>query len=186
MSLKNLINNQIIIIDDHKRGTREIKDFDNPKNDVHIDKETNFPINGKRQKVKIRIPINSDNPIKIESNRKSIDIPSKLNKEIKEAFEDKKIRIAFITDVLETLSNYQSALNSEEKAKAVLERLSKHFDLKWDATIIKKYQEEILLAYTQFYKDEDNRIFFIKLDRQNITIGENNGYTKQLKRYNPK
>ena len=44
MALKNLIENQIIIIDDHKRGAGEIKDFDNLENDIHIDKETNYKI----------------------------------------------------------------------------------------------------------------------------------------------
>jgi metal-responsive CopG/Arc/MetJ family transcriptional regulator len=185
MSLKNLIKDQIIIIDDHKRGSREIKNFDNPENDVHIDKETNFPINGKRQKVKIRIPINSERPIKIENKRKQIDIPRKLNKEIKNAFEDKKNRTEFIRDVIETLSDYKSNLRSEEQVEVVLKRLSKHFRLEWDNETIKKYQEEVLSAYTQFYTDERGRKFFIKLDKQRITIGENNGYTKQFRTYNP-
>lgn len=64
MSLKGLIDKQTIIIDDHKRGIGEIKNWDAPSSDVHIDKLTNFPIKGKRQKVRIRIPINSERPIK--------------------------------------------------------------------------------------------------------------------------
>ena len=70
MALKNLIENQIIIIDDHKRGAGEIKDFDNLENDIHIDKETNYKIDGKRQKLKIRVPVNSDNPINFFINSK--------------------------------------------------------------------------------------------------------------------
>ncbi len=185
MALKNLIDNQIIIIDAHKQGTGEINDFDSLENDVHIDKKTNFPLNGKRQNVRIRIPINSDNSIKVENKRKKIPMPNKLNKEIQEAFGNVEVRRAFIKDVLETLANYDSALNSEEKALKVLERLSKHFDLEWDDETIKKHREEILLAYTQFYKDKQGRRFFIKLDRDKITIGQNNGYTKQFKDYNP-
>ncbi|WZL88748.1 hypothetical protein VS868_14215 [Salinimicrobium sp. 3283s] len=164
MSLKNLITDQIIIIDDHKRGSREIKNFDNPENDVHIDKETNFPVDGKRQKVKIRIPINSDRPIKIENKKKPIDIPGKLRKEIKKAFENKQSRTEFIRDVMETLSNYESKLHSEEKVQVILKRLSKHFNLKWDDETIKKYKEEVLSTYTQFYTDDKGRKFFIKLD----------------------
>ncbi|GGG38686.1 hypothetical protein GCM10011344_44500 [Dokdonia pacifica] len=185
MALKDLIKDQLIIIDDHKRGTQEIKDFDNPENDVHIDKETNFPINGKRQKLKIRIPINSDQPIKVENKRKKIELPRKLNKEIKKAFENKKTRTEFIRDVIETLSDYESNLRSEEQVIIVLKRLSKHFGLEWDEEIIKKYKEEVLLAYTQFFIDDQGRKFFIKLDRQRISIGENNGYTKQFRKYNP-
>lgn len=185
MSLKNLIKDQIIIIDDHKRGTGEIKNFDNPENDIHIDKETNFPINGKRQKLKIRIPINSDRPIKVESKRKTINIPSKLNREIKNAFKDKKIRESFIKDILKILKNYKSVLSTEENVIKVLEKLSNHFDLNWTAETIKKYRDDALISYTQLYKDNKERYFFIKLDNQKITIGENNGYTKQFKTYNP-
>ena len=185
MSLKNLIKKQTIIIDDHKRGTGEIKNFDNPENDVHIDKETNFPINGRKQRVKIRIPINSDKPIKIESNRQKISIPKSLDKEIRMAFENQKIRDAFISDVLKTLENYETALNSEEQAIVILKRLSKHFDLKWDTRTIKEYCKDALSVYTQFYKDDQNKKFFIKLEEDKITIGENNGYTKAQKKYNP-
>lgn len=185
MSLESLIHDQIIIIDDHKRGTGEIKNFDNQQNDVHIDKETSYPINGKRQKLKIRIPINSDKPIKVENKRKEIDIPSQLNKEIRKAFENKKTRESFIKDVLETLRHYESTLNSEEKAIKVLERLSKHFNLDWDEETIKRYRDDVLLAYTQFYTDEKGRRFFIKLDKEKITIGENSGYAKQFQIYNP-
>lgn len=185
MALKNLIENQTIIIDDHKRGSGEIKDFDNTENDVHIDKVTNFPINGKRQKLKIRIPINSDNPIKIENKRKKIEIPTKLNKEIKKAFENVEIRIEFIRDILEILENYNSVLTSEEKVIKVLARISKHFDLEWNSETIKKYKEEVLQSYTQFYLDNQGRNYFIKLDRTKITIGEKNGYAKQFRDYNP-
>jgi len=185
MALKNLINDQIIIIDDHKRGASEIKNFDNPENDVHIDKETNYRIDGKRQKVKIRVPVNSDNPIKVESKNKKIDVPNKLNKEIRKAFEDKKTREAFIKDVLETLADYESILNSEEKAIKVLERLSKHFDLNWDGETIQQYRDDVLASYTQFFTDDKHRRFFIKLDNYKITIAQKSGYAKQYKKYNP-
>ena len=50
MSLKSLIENQSIKIDDHKWGNREIKDWDNKQFEVHIDKTTFYPINGKKTK----------------------------------------------------------------------------------------------------------------------------------------
>lgn len=185
MALKNLIEDQTIIIDDHKRGASEIKNFDNPENDVHIDKETNYRIDGKRQKIKIRIPVNSNNPIKIENRLGKIPIPNKLNKEIKKALEDKKTREDFIKDVIETLVDYKSILRSEEKATMVLKRLSKHFDLNWDDETIKQYRDDVLSSYTQFFTDDKNKKFFIKLDKDKITIAQNNGYSKQYKKYNP-
>ncbi|WP_379969802.1 hypothetical protein [Epilithonimonas sp. UC225_85] len=185
MSLKELIKNQTIIIDDHKRGTGEIKNFDNHQNDVHIDKETNYPFNGKKQRIKIRVPINSDNPIKVENTKGKIEIPGKLKKEIQNAFENKNTRTAFIKDVIEILRNYESSLSTEEIAENILNRLSKHFDLKWNKEKIERYTDEILIAYTQFYTDNKGQNYFIKLESKKITIGQNSGYAKQFKTFNP-
>jgi len=185
MALKKLIKDQIIIIDDHKRGSREIKDFDKDENDVHIDKETNYSIDGKKQKLKIRIPINSDRQIKIENRNRNIEIPSRLRKEINGALENKKTREAFVTDVLQTLENYQSILSSEEKAETILRRLSQHFDLKWDDDTIARYKDDILLAFTQFYKDDAGKQYFMKIDTDKITIGQNSGYAKKFKKFTP-
>jgi hypothetical protein len=179
MSLKNLINKQRIIIDDHRRGAGEIKNFDNPENDIHIDKETNFPVKGKKQKVRIKIPVNSDRPISVESKRKQIPIPARLESEIRSAFEDTAIRIEFIRDLIMILSNYESSFNSEEKIISILKRLAKHFDLGWDGKTIKEYTDEILKSYTEYFTDDRGRRFFIELDRQKITIAENSGYAKR-------
>lgn len=51
MALNGLIKKQTIIIDDHKRGSQEVKNWDDPSSDIHIDKTTNFPLDGKRQKL---------------------------------------------------------------------------------------------------------------------------------------
>lgn len=59
MSLKPLIHNQSLIIDDHKWGAKEEKNWDKSSTDVHIDKKTKYPIGGKKQDVRILIPINS-------------------------------------------------------------------------------------------------------------------------------
>ena len=58
MALNGLIKKQTIIIDDHKRGSQEVKNWDDPSSDIHIDKTTNFPLDGKRQKVG-----QSENPV---------------------------------------------------------------------------------------------------------------------------
>jgi hypothetical protein len=68
MSLRPLLEKQTIRIDDHKRGTREIKNWDDPGADVHIDKRTKYKVNGKVQSVTIRIPINNNRQISVEIN----------------------------------------------------------------------------------------------------------------------
>lgn len=180
MSLKNLIKNQTIIIDDHKRGNGEIKNWDDPAADIHIDKTTNYPINGKKQKVRIRIPINSNRPIKIQNSRRHNlkDIPGQLEREIKQAFEDKTIRLRFITELISILKSYKTILDSETQVQQILKTLSQHFNLNWTERKIATYTNEILQVYTQTYSDSDGRAFFITVDRNKIKIGETTSHVR--------
>ena len=187
MSLKEIIRNQTIIIDDHKRGSKEVKNWDDESNDVHIDKSTNYPLGGKRQKIKIRIPINSQRPIKIENARKKeIDIPSSLEKEIKNAFEDENTRKEFISEVIEVLKNFKTILSNEDRAHQVLTNLSRHFNLNWTGEKITSYVKDILKTYTEVYQDKSGSEYFFKLNENQIEIGQNNGYAKQFKKVNRK
>ncbi len=182
MSIKGLIDNQTIIIDDHKRGSGEIKNWDNTTTDIHIDKLTNFPVDGKRQKVRVKIPINSDKDINIENRIGGTlnEIPRKLQKEIKKAFEDKIIRQRFISEILDILKNFNSILNNEEKAHQVLKRLSKHFNLEWTDEKITTYYNGVLEQYSERYTDQNNNIFFIKVNNERIVIGQDNNSYKRI------
>ncbi|MWB95142.1 hypothetical protein GON26_12290 [Flavobacterium sp. GA093] len=188
MSLKGLIENQTIIIDDHKRGSREIKNWDSESNDVHIDKTTNFPVDGKRQKIRIRVPINSSRPIKIENQKKDNlkQIPKQLEREIKKAFENTGKRREFILEIIDILKDFETSLNNEDRAKQILENLSNHFGLKWTGEKITTYVEEVLMAYTEVFEDKRGGNFFMKIDREKIEIGENSGYAKQFGKINRK
>ncbi len=186
MALDSLIKNQTIIIDDHKRGSKEVKNWDDPKNDIHIDKTTNFPLEGKIQKVRIRIPISSDRPIKIEDKRgqEIKKIPGKLLKEIKQALEDEQILYRFISEVMDVLDNFETALSNEDKAKSVLTRISKHFGLDWPTETITNYAKDVLLAYTLVYQKNSKEEYFAKIDKHKIEIGQYSGYAKQLRKLN--
>jgi len=180
MSLKGLIKNQTIIIDDHKRGSGEIKDWNNQASDIHIDKSTNFPIYGKRQDIRIRVPLNSNRAIKLESfTRKQKNyIPKKLLKEINSAFEDKETRENFMVDLIHILKDFNLILDSEQKVRMILDKLSRHFNLKWSDEKITIYSRDILQKYTELYLDEKNREYFITVETNRIIIGQNNGYAK--------
>jgi hypothetical protein len=183
MALKGLISNQTIIIDDHKRGSGEVKNWDDQTADVHIDKTTNFPFMGERQDVRIRVPINSERPIKIENakKRKLDNIPRQLRREIQSAFEDKEKRESFINDIIEHIKNFHTILENEERVQQVLSNISKHFDLKWTNEKIVTYSKDALSLYIQRYTDNDGRQYFITVDDKKIKIGENNGYAKRQK-----
>lgn len=186
MALKELIKKQMIVIDDHKRGSQEVKNWDNQYCDIHIDKTTNFPLGGKIQKVRIRIPINSDRPIKIENGKREgvNEIPSKLRREINRALEDRQIRNRFISEVMDVLNNFDTALSSEDRAKAVLTRISKHFGLDWPTETITNYAKDVLLTYTLIYQKNHKEEYFAKIDRDKIELGEYSGYAKQLIKLN--
>jgi hypothetical protein len=185
MSLKILIESQTITIDDHKRGSREIKDWDDRAIDIHIDKKTNFKVDGVYQNIRIRVPINSNRPLKIENGSKKVleKIPSKLEREIKRAFENKKIRDDFVADVRNVVKNFTTILENEERVKLILANISKHFDLEWTQDKIATYSNDSLVLYSQKYKDVQEREYFITVDEKKITIGENNGKAKQKKRF---
>ena len=171
MSLKPLIKDQSIMIDDHKRGSMEIKDWDNPANDIHIDKRTKYKIDGKRQNVQIRIPINSDRDISVEiKGRKNDKVPKKLKKEIKNAFENENIRKEFVKDLLPILENFSSNLENKEKAKETLTKIAKHFDLNWETQEIVNTIDGILNEYTLIYQDKDDDMYYFTINRNHIKI----------------
>lgn len=180
MALKGLIERQTIIIDDHKRGSREVKNWDDKSADVHIDKKTQYPVNGARQDIRIKVPINSDRPLKIENAKKKQlnEIPSQLRREIQRAFENKQERERFIQDIIEHIKNFDTILSSEDRVRQVLLNISKHFDLKWPSEKIATYSNDILSLYTQNYTDNNGRQFFITVEKDKIKIGENNGYAR--------
>lgn len=171
MALKNLIKQQTIIIDDHKRGNKEIKNWDDSANDVHIHKQTNYKIDGIIQKVDIKIPINSNREITIKSKSKGFpEIPRKLMKEIHKAFEDKDTRTSFINDLVKHIKNFETILSDEARVREVLSNISNHFGLKWTNDKITTYTNDALTSYTQKYLDNEGNKYTIKVDKKQIRI----------------
>lgn len=182
MSLKPLIENQSLTIDDHKWGAKEEKKWDEISSDIHIDKKTKYPIGGKKQDVRIRIPINSERKISVEIKKdRSAEVPNKLRKEIIEAFEDKNKRDAFIKELIPILENFSSNMDSLEKAENVLKRISKHFDLEWTSQKIENYIKGSLLELTQIYEDENRKQYYLTIDKRRIKISDVDRWTRQRK-----
>ena len=178
MKLKRLIKDQTLTIDDHKRGAGEVMDWDAPGVDVLIDKSTNYLVDGKHQKVRIRIPINTELPIVLEngSGESIDDIPETLQKEIKEALEDRDIRNSFVTDLVEILKNLDTLLSSEESARDILENFSSHFGREWSKFKATTYSKDILHYYSETYFDEVGTEYFINVNRFEIRIGQGRLY----------
>lgn len=171
MSLKPLIKKQKIIIDDHKRGSREEKNWDDSRADIHLDKRTKTKIEGQFQEVIIRIPINSEQEIKIESKKKEIsDIPRILKKEIIGAFADKEIREQFVVDLISVLKDFKSQTANKEKAKEALSKVSRCFGLDWTENEVNIYYTDAYNKYFAEITDEQNNVFLMSIDAKKITI----------------
>lgn len=173
MSLKPLIKEQKLRIDDHKRGTGEVKDWNDSSADIHLDKETNYPIKGRIQNVRIKIPLNSDSDISIKNNKKpSAEIPRKLIREIQGALENKKDRQDFVNDLVDILKDYESALSNIDNLRQSIKKIGKHFELDWSDSEIATSVNGALQSLTKYYSDDENNRYFIKFDRREITIGQ--------------
>jgi hypothetical protein len=173
MSLQALLKNQIIKIDDHKRGSGEIKNWDDPSADIHIHKKTKYKIDGKFQLVTISISINTPKPkISIKINNKESIIPEKLKKEIKSALHDVNKLDLFVTDLVDVLKNYKSIFENEGKVKYAMKRLSLHFDLQWTDEFIVNKIDGSIKGYTTFYNDTANNQYYIKFEEHRILLGE--------------
>lgn len=188
MSLQPLINGQILKIDNHYQGNNIPIDW--KKGDIHIHKETIFKIKGKRQKLIIRLPINSDKKYSITGRGNTHEIPRKLKKEVEEVLENANTRAMFIEDLIDCLKNF-SQDGTREKTEKALERLAKHFDLRWTGEEIKRYIDDTLVSHTRVYKsnDKNNRKeFYEKItkskqsEKVTFEIGENSGYAKETNR----
>lgn len=182
MSLKSLIENQKIIIDEHKRATGEIKKWDSD-DDIHIDKETQYKIEGKLQQVRIKIPINSHRKISVEAKSKINEIPRKLKKEIIKAFENKKKRESFIQDLVEILKNYESTISNLDKVKDAMTRIAKHFELtSWIEEEIKNIIGSTIAA--RLYKDDENNEYYIIMNNKKIELGQISTSWKEVLKLN--
>jgi hypothetical protein len=174
MALKELLVGQNIEIDDHKRGAREIKEWDDVSVDVHIHKTTNYKIDGREREVVIKVPLNSGRGITVTIGGSNSEehIPNKLRKEIKQAFSNKRTREGFMFDLVKIIRNFKSVLSTEEKANRSLNNLSKHFGLNWTGELITDYVAGTMKKYSEIYVDEANKEFYISVGENSVKLGE--------------
>ena len=95
-----------------------------------------------------------------------------MKKEIQKAFKNKKVRKAFIKDLIDVLKNYSSVLDDEVKVREAMGKISKHFDLDWTNQNIREYMGDSLIAFTQFFTDSDKKRYFITINNKHIKISD--------------
>ncbi|MEI7502778.1 MAG: hypothetical protein WCJ61_05800 [Paludibacter sp.] len=173
MKLKSLLNKQEIDIEDHRKGSGEIKNWADPSADIHIHKTTKYKIEGKSQDVTIKISINNFRPIvSLNVKKRDVPIPEKLRREILNAFKNEKKVSEFVSDLVKILKDYEPIFQSREKVIQSLKILSMHFDLLWNEQLIIKMVDEAVKSYTGIYTDKSEKEFFITFEEHNIRLGD--------------
>ncbi len=138
--MKELIQGQRIRIDNHRWGTGGIDYYDDPANDIHLDK-TIYDGRKKKDSYQIRVPLNSNRPVTVNRNERQ-QIPRRLLDEIQGAFNDDAKRERFVNELREVLRHYPIEDENNVKIDRVydaLRRIANGFDLEWDDDVIKKY-----------------------------------------------
>lgn len=175
MSLVNLIKDQVIKIDDHLWGTKEPKSFNGKNKDVHLDKRTNFKMDGKLQKVIIKVSLNNDRKISVSvNNKKTGEIPKKLLNEIQNTLmKDDRLTRTFFEDVAQIIGNYESLLTDEKKCIDVFDRIAKNFGLTKTGSEI--FDSGSLFQESFTHTKYPQNTFLIKMNKKSIKIGEKSG-----------
>ena len=132
----------------------------------------------KKQNIKIKIPINSNNEVVIKNKKRHIEIPIQLKKEIRKAFENKFIRDKFINDLIIILKNYKTILTDEERVNDVLKILSHYFELNLIEKNVITFSNNKIISITNFYKDDNDVFYFITINEKSIRIGQLNKFFK--------
>jgi|GEM_PF-1138790 len=177
--MRELLENQTIRVDAHRWGNREHITWDNTANDIHIDKTTYWRIRGKRVKVRIRIPINSNRPFVVEilndirnPDRATQEAKQQLEREIARALADPLTRQSFIDDLIDILENYQSILSSSDRARDAVRRLGRHFGLNDNIIedLVSYSGNRVRSFVTLFATPQEN--FYIQLNTNGFEAGQ--------------
>ena len=83
-------------------------------------------------------------------------------------------------DVVDVLKDFDSTLSDETKARETLEKLSKHFDMKWTGKKIATMVDDTLSIYTQTYSDENKKLYYATIDERKIEFGEVRAGSRQV------
>ena len=177
MKLSALIDNQEIRIDTHQRWNREVNNWDNNAQDIHLEKRTLYKINGKKWNVIIKIPLNSDRKITILcKTKRQLEIPPWLKKEIEQALQDNKIRQVFIWDLKNIINNYSSdILDDDCKLLDAIQRIESAFGVPSEFLVkrIDKFTRDTTtnkrISRSQTYK-WDTYLYTIRLDEKSIRV----------------
>ncbi len=99
--------------------------WDASHQDIHLDKDTEYKIDGRKQRIRIKLSLNSDRPISITTRHKrELEIPNSLKKEVQNVFQDGGFRKKIVAQLSDILDNYPSKiLENQQKLEIVIEKI---------------------------------------------------------------
>ena len=140
MRMKELVKGQKIRIDNHRRGAGGVDYYDDPANDIHLDK-TMYDGKKKNGEYQIRVSLNSDRPFTVNRDENER-IPNRLLEEIQTAFGDRDKRDRFVGEMQSILQGYpirNKEMPNVNRVRDAMRRISDAFDLGWDEGQVKNY-----------------------------------------------
>lgn len=173
--MKRLVEGQKIRIDNHRRGTTGIDYYDDPANDIHLDK-TLYDEKSKKT-YQIRVPLNSKRSVSVVSKNGKEVIPKRLLEEVAEAFENPKKRSKFVAEISDILKNYpvqNKGITDIEKVFVAMKRVAISFDLGWDDNKIVKFIYETKTEGTEYISliIEPLNTFYLSFMEKGIVISD--------------
>lgn len=179
--MKALIKDQRVRIDNHRKGAGGIDYYDDPANDIHLDKTV---YDGRKEKdiYQIRVPLNSERPVTINRDE-DLRMPNRIMQEIQKAFQDADTRQHFIDEVWDVLKNYP--LKNKEKAVAkdeeiegrvyeAMRRIALCFGLEWKDEQLKKNIRETQSYGTRYIGllTEKDETYYLAFENKRIIVAD--------------
>lgn len=199
--MKALIKGQGLRIENHRCGTRDDNNWGDGTADIHLHKSTNRSIEGRRVKVVIKIPLNSNREIGISLERKGsrekrVEIPRMLRNEINEALSNREKLERFINDVDGAMRAYDSdACRRDEILRRSLIRIGEYFELVPDGSETISLSNGRIVALTLGCRMDDKsktanfltadlqQMFYVSITPLALFVGENSGYNTWVPRF---
>lgn len=176
--MRPLLDNQTIRIDNHHDG--QLIDWDRDVQDIHLHKyyghvNPNNANHGDKEWYEIRVPINHRRKITIngKNNKKLDEIPAGLEKEIQQAFGDKKKRDQFVSDIIEHLRSYNtiSKKKLKQSARRALGNIRIAFNLDYPKVEVKGWIRNSLKVIS-IIGEYGNSYYHITMYNDDFFIGE--------------
>lgn len=167
MKISPLIQGQEIFIDPHR--TNYSARWDNLADDIHLHKKTQ---KGKDEYT-IKIPLNSLREVTIlRKNNNKAKVPESVLREVSKAFEDEKVRNAFVKDVVNAVKDYYDTSKTQEhRARQAMGNIKKAFGLDYPRTTIKGWIRNSLKLYSQLFEVKGTN-YYVILTKDLFVIGE--------------